>query len=103
MVPNPDHICSLNIEAIIKHYKVKWVLIDNGSALNLCTLKFVTQVGYTIVDIHNQCITIKAYDNAVRSSIGMIDLPIQVGLVTQSTLCHVVDLDLPLNILLSHT
>lgn len=76
VVPDLNHICPLNIEAIVKHYKVKQVLINNGSSLNLCTLNFVTQVGYTIIDMHSQCITIKAYDNADRILAGMINLPI---------------------------
>lgn len=75
-------------------------LIDNGYALNLCTLRFVTQVGYIVVDMHNQCITIMAYDNVERSSTWMINLPLQVGVVTQTILCHIVDLDLSFNILL---
>lgn len=76
MVLDLDHIRSLNIEAIVKRHKVKLVLIDNGSSLNLYTLRFVTQVGYTITYMHNQCITIKAYDNVERSLVGMINLPI---------------------------
>lgn len=81
MVPDPNQIRLLNIKAIVKKFKMKCVLINNGSVLNLCTLNFVSQVGYTTADMYNQCITMKAYDNAKRSLVGMINLPIQVGLV----------------------
>lgn len=100
MFPDPNYIHPLNIELVIKHYKLKRVLIDNGSTLNLCTLKFIMQIGYIVKNLYNQCITIKAYDNVEKSSVGMINLPIQVGPIIQDTLCHIVDLDLPFNILL---
>lgn len=79
MVLDLDHIHSLNIEAIVKCYKLKRVLIKNGSTPNLCTQKYVTHVGYTVADMHSQCITINAYDNVERILVGMINLPIQVG------------------------
>lgn len=70
MVPDPNNICPLNIEAIFKFYKLKGVLIDNGSTLNLYTFKFVVQVGYTIMNMHSQCITTKVYDDVERSLVG---------------------------------
>lgn len=96
-VPDSNHTHPLNIEVVVKQ-----VMINNSSALNLCTLIFITQVGYVITDMHNQCITIKAYDDVERSLVGMRNLPPQVGQVPQSMLCHVVDLDLPWNSLLGH-
>jgi len=77
-------------------------MIDNGSALNIYTLKFIKQAGYTEADIISEVITIKAYDNLERTSEGTIFLPIKVGPVIQETLCHVIDLTLPFNILLGH-
>ena len=76
-------------------------MIDNGSSLNICTLKFIKQAGYTKVDIINEFITIKAYDNLERIIEGTILFPIRVGLATQETIFHVVDLNFPFNILLS--
>ena len=81
-------------------FAVKCIMIDNGSVVNLCTLKFIKRVRYTKVDIINEVITIKAYDNLERTTEGTILLPLRVGPTTQETLCHVVDLNLPYNILL---
>jgi len=75
-------------------------MIDNGSTLNICTLKFIKQAGYTEADIISEVITIKSYDNLERTKEGTIFLPIKVGSVIQETLCHVIDLNLPFNILL---
>lgn len=90
MVPSPNHIHTLNIKVIVKFYKVKRVLIDKGSTLNLCMLIFFRQVGYTVADMQNQCITIRSYVNSKRSSMGMINLPIQMGPITYNTLCHTI-------------
>ena len=39
----PDHILPLHIVVMVSYFVVKCVMIDNGSALNLCTLKFIQQ------------------------------------------------------------
>lgn len=85
---------------MVRDFAIKRVLIDNGSALNLCTLKFIQQIGFTKADISHEVITIKAYDNLECTFEGTITFPIQLGPATQDTICHVVDLDLPFNILL---
>lgn len=48
----------------------------------------------------NDVITIKAYDNLERTLEGKISLPIRLGPVVQETIFHVVNFDLPYNILL---
>ncbi|MDF3680968.1 hypothetical protein P3S38_28745, partial [Enterobacter hormaechei] len=59
--------------------------------MNICTLKFIKQAGYTEADIISEVITIKAYDNLERTTEGTILLPIKVGPVIQEPLCHVID------------
>ena len=48
----------------------------------------------------NKRITIRAYDERKRESKGVIMLPLKVGPAIINTECHVLDLDLPYNILL---
>ena len=74
--------------------------MDNGLGLKICTLTLAECLGYSEATLDPNTITIKAYDNAERESIGTIHLPITVGPITQQTLLHVIDLDLPYNILL---
>ncbi|KAH9287954.1 hypothetical protein KI387_017133, partial [Taxus chinensis] len=57
--------------------KIKRVLVDNGSGLNICTLKLVKQLGHTEEDLESHIITITAYDNAERESAGTITLPME--------------------------
>lgn len=86
---------------MVSYFIVKRVMIDNGFALNLCTLKLIKQVGYTEANIINEVITIKAYDNLERTTKGTIFLPIRVVPATQEIVYHIVDLNLPFNILLN--
>ncbi|KAH9301957.1 hypothetical protein KI387_013540, partial [Taxus chinensis] len=54
--------------------KIKWVLVDNESRLNICTLKLVKQLGHTKADLESYIITITTYDNVERDSAGTIML-----------------------------
>ena len=87
---------------MVSDFAVKCVMIDNGLALNLCTLKFIQQVGYTEAYIINEVITIKVYDNLECTTEGTILLPLRVSPATQEILSHIIDLNLPYNILLGH-
>ena len=64
----PDHTLALYIAIMVSNFTFKWVMIDNGSALNICTLKFIKQAGYTKDNIINKVITIKSYDNLERTT-----------------------------------
>ena len=98
----PNHTLPLCITIMVSYFSIKRVMIDNGSALNIYTLKFIKQASYTEANIINKVITIKAYDNLERTTEGTILLPIRVGPATQEKNCHVFDLNLPFNILLGH-
>lgn len=75
----PNHTLPLCIAIMVSTFTIKKVMIGNGSSLNICTLKFIKQVGYTEADVINVVITIKAYDNLEWTTEGTILLPIKVG------------------------
>lgn len=93
---NPSHNKPLHIEAIIQDHKIKRILLDDGSGLNLSTYKLIKQLSNFegLVDTYRK-IKIKAYDDAQRVSKGTITLPLQVGLEMVETTCQVLNLDLP--------
>ena len=68
---------------------------------NLCTLKVIhfLRLLEDLLDIKKR-ITIKAYDERERESKGVIVILLKVGPAIINTKCHVLDLDLPYNILL---
>ncbi|KAH9298608.1 hypothetical protein KI387_030290, partial [Taxus chinensis] len=57
--------------------KIQRVFVDNGSGLNICMLKVVKQLGRTEEDLESHIITITAYDNVERESVGTITLPME--------------------------
>lgn len=78
-------------------------MIDDGAGLNICTMRVILGLGYSEDDIDpSRKITIKAYDDAERTSKGVIVLPIRVGPMIENTLLQVLDLDLPYNMILGH-
>lgn len=95
-----DHTLPLYIIVMVFDFIVKSVMIYNGSSLNLCTLRFIKQVGYTEANIINEVITIKSYEKLERTTKGTLLFPIRFSPDTQEALFHVVDLNLPFNILL---
>lgn len=95
------HNAPLHVEVSINKTRVKRVLIDGGACLNICVLSLIKALGYSENAIDpKKKITIKAYDEAERSSKGTMVLPIRIGPVEKDTLCQVLDLNLSYNILL---
>lgn len=77
------------------------MLIDNGVGLNICSFNVIKQLGLSEFTIDSRKkITIKAYDEVVRSSKGLFVLPIQVGLVEEEVVFQVLDIPLTYNIFL---
>ena len=50
--------------------KVLMVLIDNGSALNVCPFRTILTVGLDIETITPSPLTVRAYDNTSRKVMG---------------------------------
>lgn len=65
------HNQPLHIKAMIHKNRVKCVLIDGGTGLNICTYNLLTQLGFSanVIDPTKK-ITIKAYDEEERTSKG---------------------------------
>jgi len=95
------HNTPLHIIAFIHKHCIKWVLIDGGVGLNICTLKLVLALGFSenAIDSRKK-ITIKAYDEEERTTKGTLVLPIQIGLAIKEVVCQVLDRELAYNILL---
>ena len=66
------HNLALHIEVMIHRTHVRRVLIDGGVGLNICSLSLLKTLGYFehVIDSKRK-ITIKAYDEAERSSKGL--------------------------------
>ncbi|XP_077232757.1 uncharacterized protein LOC143876956 isoform X1 [Tasmannia lanceolata] len=74
-----DHTKSLKITVICNKKRVPEVLVDNGSALNVCPLSTATTLGFGPADFIPSEQGILAYDGTRRDVIGTLVTEIQIG------------------------
>ncbi|XP_077217507.1 uncharacterized protein LOC143851897 [Tasmannia lanceolata] len=74
-----DHTKSLKITVVCNKKRVPEVLVDNGSALNVCQLSTATTLGFGPVDFIPSEQGILAYDGTRRDVIGTLVTEIQIG------------------------
>ena len=89
-----DHICPLYITVGCSGHKVPSILLDNGSALNVCPLTIATALGHSTQ-------IVKVYDNTKREVMGTLVIDLQIGSATFSTLSQVLRIHTSFNLLLS--
>jgi hypothetical protein len=95
------HNQPLHLEVMINQTRVHRVLIDNGAGLNIVSTALLRQLDYSKDSIDPQRkITIKAYDEVERKSLGLVVLPIRVGPIERDFTSQVLDIPLAYNILL---
>ena len=80
--------------------KVPMVLIDNGSALNVCPLRTTLTVGLDMETIIPSPLTIRAYDNTSRKVMGTFKAPCKIGPMETIVEFHVMDVTPNYNLLL---
>lgn len=72
-----NHNKALHITVITTGKRVPMVLVDNGSALNVCPFRTATCLGYQQKDFAVLGQAIRAYDNTRREVMGIPGLRIQ--------------------------
>lgn len=76
------------------------VLIDNGSALNVCPLITIMKLGVDKSALRSCNTIIRAFDGAKREVLGEIDLPVEIGPYTFEVTFQVLDIPTAYNFLL---
>lgn len=76
------------------------VLIDNGSAINVCPLVTIMKLGINEWTIRPSDITIRAFDGSKRQILGDIDLPVEIGPYTFEVEFQVLDIPETYNFIL---
>lgn len=76
------------------------VLIDNGSALNVCPLRVASCLGIEMRDLVPSDQIVKAYDNTRREVLGTTTLDVDFGPITVPTSFQVIDVPTSFNLLL---
>ncbi|RVW12913.1 hypothetical protein CK203_097113 [Vitis vinifera] len=81
-----DHICPLYITVDCLGHRVSSILLDNGSALNVCHLATAIALGFSPSDFSPSTQTIRAYDSTKREVMGTLVIDLHISPTTFSTL-----------------
>ncbi|RVW56732.1 hypothetical protein CK203_095701 [Vitis vinifera] len=81
-------------------HRVLSVILDNGSALNICPLATTIALGYASSDFGPFTQTVKAYDNTKREVIGTLEIELLIGLTIFPTMFQVLRIPTSFNLLL---
>ena len=73
------HNDPFHITVDAKGKRIPMVLIDNGSALNVCLLKTASCLGLKIEDFVPTDQHVRAYDNSKREVLGIVTLELTIG------------------------
>jgi hypothetical protein len=73
---------ALHIAVKARGMIVSRVLIDNGSALNVCPFITLEKLGFSESDLSPSNMIVRAFDGTRRETMGEIELPIEIGNVT---------------------
>ena len=82
------HNKSLHISLDVKGKRIPMILIDDGSALNVCPLKIASCLGLSIKDFMPTDQHVRAYNNSRREVLGTIALELTIGPIVRTYVIH---------------
>ncbi|RVW69501.1 Retrovirus-related Pol polyprotein from transposon 17.6 [Vitis vinifera] len=96
-----DHVRPLYITVGCSGRRVPSVLLDNGSALNVCLLATAIALGFASSDFGLSTQTVRAYDSTKKEVMGTLMIDLQIGpttfpLCSRSSQCALPGIYLPL-------
>ena len=95
-----DHSRPLYISVGCLGHRVPSVLLDNGSALNVCPLATAIALGYGLTYFEPSTHTMRAYDNTCREVMGTLILEFMIGLVIFQVQFQILRIPVSFNLLL---
>ena len=94
------HTRSLYISVSCSGRQVPSILLDNGSALNVCPLATAIALGYTPSNFGPSTQTVRAYDSTRREVMSTLEIKLLIGLTIFVTLFQVLRIPTSFNLLL---
>ena len=94
------HVRPLFINVPCSGRRVPFVLLDNGSALNVCPLVTAIALGFSPSDFGLSTQTVRAYDETQRTTMGTLTTHVMIGLVRYSIFFQVLRIQSSFNLLL---
>ncbi|PKI68255.1 hypothetical protein CRG98_011335 [Punica granatum] len=95
-----SHSRALHIVCKCNNYIIGRVMIDNGSALNVCSVTTLKQMNVDLNRVHPSKTAVRAFDGSRREVNGEIDLLIDVGPCSFSITFQVLDIPNAFSLLL---
>ncbi|KAL6347507.1 hypothetical protein AAG906_026029 [Vitis piasezkii] len=83
-----DHTRPLYISISCSGHRVPSVLLDNGSALNICPLATAIAIGYAPSDLGPSTQIVRAYDSTRREVMGTLEIELLIAGAIPSSLHH---------------
>ena len=78
----------------MKGKRTNYVMVDDESAINVCPLKILPNLGVKVEELTKSDLVIRAYDDSARSVEGIFEAPVKTGLI--ETVVEFTMLDIPI-------
>lgn len=88
---------------IISQYRtigIKITLVDVGSTLKVCSVSLLDRLNIHKSTIRHDSLSIMGFDNVAKKSLGVIIIPLTIGVVTLNTPIHIMSYQLSRNLIL---
>ena len=95
-----NHHKALFIKAEVKGKLTCCVMVDNGSAINVCPLKILPKLGLIEEELKPSEVVIKAYDDTKRPVAGTFRALVKIRPIEEWVDLHVIDIPVTFAILL---
>ncbi|MGV7988821.1 retropepsin-like aspartic protease, partial [Mycobacterium kansasii] len=99
-IDEAEHNRPLMIEGYICGKKIKQIMIDNGSTVNLLPLSMIGKLGYRRFDLRPSGMMIQGFNQDGQRALGKITITMEVGELTTTVVCHVINAVTTYNLLL---
>lgn len=100
MTEGKNHTKALYVTVECKRVRIPMVLVDNGSAINVCPLRVAKRLGLSSKNLTPSTQIVRAYDNTKREVAGVFTVEAKVGPVVANVEFHVLDIPASFNLLL---
>ena len=74
-----NHNRALFIPAEVRGKRTSYVMVDDGSAINVCPLQILPNLGVKVEELIKSYLVIRAYDDSARKVEGMFVAPVKTG------------------------
>ena len=79
LVEGRNYNRALFISAEVKGKRTSYVMVDDGSAISVCPLQILPNLGVKVEELTKSDLVIKAYDDSIRSVEGTFVAPVKTG------------------------